>query len=590
MSLPQWSQAQILNQLNTGNMWYGQVISYAFPTSSSATYGDAQRTGFSPLTQAQQTYAKLAVSLWDDLIAPDFVSTANNSDVEFALTTTGINYAIAYYPAQGAVWFNKNESSLTAPVIGEHGFVSYVHETGHALGLDHMGAYNGVGTWTPSCFQDSTVYTVMSYFGPDWQNGVNDVAWADWTGTDGLTYSPQTPMINDILAIQKIYGAETTTRTTATIYGFNSNISGETAKIYDFSINRHPILTLYDSGGEDTLDLSGYTIPSSVNLSSGESTSCNDMTKNIWIERASKIENAITGIANDIILGNSINNLIKAGGGNDNVDGGFGRDSCIYLGKASDYTFRLDETAQSVIITDKTQNRDGIDALKSVELVKFSDGTKSLASLAPLKIISGSSNSDTLNNPAKNISFDGLSGYDTVVFSASKDNFVCIKDGNTISVYDSDPSRYGMDYFTNIEKLKFADGSLLQDVSSDTQAIQIYRLYQAAFARTPDEAGFTYWRDIYQKTQINLEAIANEFVKSEEFIKKYGANISSAEYVGQLYRNVLGREGDSGGIQFWNDQLINNKQSRDQVLIGFANSPENIDLIGINSQDGYWVT
>ena len=33
-------------------------------------------------------------------------------------------------------------------------FQTYVHEIGHALGLDHMGNYNGNGNWTPSSFQD----------------------------------------------------------------------------------------------------------------------------------------------------------------------------------------------------------------------------------------------------------------------------------------------------------------------------------------------------------------------------------------------------------------------------------------------------
>lgn len=64
-------------------------------------------------------------------------------------------------------------------------------------------------------------------------------------------------MLNDVMAIQAISGASTTTRTGDTVYGFSCNITGTLASLYDFSVNKSPILTIFDSGGTDTLNFSG---------------------------------------------------------------------------------------------------------------------------------------------------------------------------------------------------------------------------------------------------------------------------------------------------------------------------------------------
>ena len=87
-------------------------------------------------------------------------------------------------------------------------------------------------------------------------------------------------------------GAATTTRTGNTVYGFSSTITGSQASIYDFSVNKHPILTIFDSSGTDTLNLSGWNTPSIISLESGTFSSCNSMTNNIAIAYGCVIENA----------------------------------------------------------------------------------------------------------------------------------------------------------------------------------------------------------------------------------------------------------------------------------------------------------
>ena len=158
MALSSWTQQQIIDQLDSGSHWSNSNITYAFPTTSSGLYGSQEASGFQAMNTLQQSFAELALQTWDDLILPDLQrTTSTSSNIEFGTSTTGVSYAHAYFPTIGSVWFNRAYADLMTPQVGRHSFVSYVHEIGHAFGLDHMGNYNGSGTWTPSNFFDSGV-------------------------------------------------------------------------------------------------------------------------------------------------------------------------------------------------------------------------------------------------------------------------------------------------------------------------------------------------------------------------------------------------------------------------------------------------
>lgn len=342
MSATVWNDAQILAQLNTGQSWAGSSITFSFPLISSDIYGSGEEApGFLALNPMQAHSANLAIQTWGDLIGPDFVALPPGvADITFGLTDTGIEFAHAYYPPDGGVWFNRNEVDLVEPLVGGYGFGTYIHEIGHAIGLDHMGVYNGTDVDLPSCWQDSSVYSIMSYFGPSNSSGGEGlVAWADWVGGDGVRYSAQTPMINDVMAIQSIYGYKAT-RSEDTTYGFGSTIQGDLSEIYDFSLNQNPILCIYDSDGVDTLDLSGFLSASVVDLVGGVDhfSSCNGMTSNIQIVRGVVIENAVTGNGDDLLIGNHAANLMSGGDGYDTLRGSLGNDELLG-GKNGDRLF-----------------------------------------------------------------------------------------------------------------------------------------------------------------------------------------------------------------------------------------------------------
>jgi serralysin len=71
-----------------------------------------------------------------------------------------------------------------------------------------------------------------------------------------------------------------------------------------------------------------------------------------------------------------------------------------------------------------------------------------------------------------------------------------------------------------------------------------------------------------------LVDVAGGFIAAPEFTATYGA-LDDAQFVTQLYRNVLGREPEPEGLAYHVARLQSGA-SRAQVLVGFSESPENI--------------
>lgn len=109
----------------------------------------------------------------------------------------------------------------------------------------------------------------------------------------------------------------------------------------------------------------------------------------------------------------------------------------------------------------------------------------------------------------------------------------------------------------------------------DPAAFQIFRLYQATLDRAPDVPGLVAWANALTNG-VSVQQVVGGFVGSAEFQAKYGAT-DNGQFVTLLYENVLTRAPDPGGYATWLNAL-NNGMSREQVVVGFSDSAEFIDM------------
>lgn len=105
-----------------------------------------------------------------------------------------------------------------------------------------------------------------------------------------------------------------------------------------------------------------------------------------------------------------------------------------------------------------------------------------------------------------------------------------------------------------------------------TAEAQMERLYDTAFGRAPDPAGFRQWT----QALINgatLPQVAMGFMTSPEFTNRYGSAPANEALVNAFYQNTLRRAADAGGRASWLDAL-NNGLSRADMMTGFSESVE----------------
>ncbi len=191
----------------------------------------------------------------------------------------------------------------------------------------------------------------------------------------------------------------------------------------------------------------------------------------------------------------------------------------------------------------------------------------------PGQTINGTTGDDPLlAGGAGNDTINGLSGLDTANYTQNLSAYTITSGSGVGNNTIAGPE--GADTLISIERLHFADSNLAFDL--DANAGQVYRLYQAAFNRTPDLAGLGGWIAAMDNGTPLLQ-IASSFMASAEFQSLYGANPTNAQFVSYLYTNALHRPAgqDAGGAAYWVDQLARNVQTKAQALVNFSESAEN---------------
>ncbi|HYD88587.1 MAG TPA: M10 family metallopeptidase C-terminal domain-containing protein [Vitreimonas sp.] len=336
-------------------------------------------SGFAQFNAIQIGVAEELLDLWSEVANISFVRSgagyANTGAILFGNFINGPPQfsAFTYLPEPGAtagnlqngdIWVNVSRDYDANPLALPLGAQILLHEIGHAIGILHPSEYDGgaAGGATyvndADFWQDTRQFTVMSYF-----SETN-------TGASYGNYYVTAPQMYDIAAAQYLYGANMTTRTGDTVYGFGGNTGHAVFTIA--SASQGAIFCIWDAGGEDTLNLSGYATNSHIDLraesfSSAGFHSTGAMIGNISIARGVTIENAVGGAGADTIIGNAAANLLTGNAGADVISGGAGFDTAIYAGASSGAIWTRNASGAWTV------SAEGGDTLNSVERIRFSD-------------------------------------------------------------------------------------------------------------------------------------------------------------------------------------------------------------------------
>jgi Ca2+-binding RTX toxin-like protein len=467
MAKPEWTPEQIVAQLtNKGGAWDNQQpIAYAFYETPADFMPSLP--SFSAFSAEQRQSTAYVLDMLAEVANLSFTEVPDNGEIPsesnqriglFNIDSANSAYwgAMIYMdtelpePPTGEIYgadivVNLNRASVQGGWDpGDSNTRKLMHEIMHALGIDHPGPYNGDGpTYEENALflQDSVQYTVMSYWAAA-KTGADHVG-------DGVLHHAATPLLYDIAALQSVYGANMSTRTGNTVYGFNSN-TGDSP--FNFQLHPGPVIAIWDAGGRDTLDLSGYSTGSVIDLNQGGFSSGGGLTKNIAIAFGAVIEDATGGAGNDSITGNQAANLligkagndvILGGAGNDLMDGGSGNDS-LNGGGGIDAVTYAQAVGGVVVDLSLSGGQDtvgaGVDSLSGVENVLGSAYADKLRGNGGGNLLDGGAGADTLK---------GGAGNDIYVIDNAGDKVVEAAGGGT----DIVQSRIGYTLSVEVENL-----------------------------------------------------------------------------------------------------------------------------------------
>jgi Ca2+-binding RTX toxin-like protein len=348
--------------------------------------------------------------------------------------------------------FHDTEPNKTD--IGGYVFDSFIHEFGHEFGLNHPGLYNYSGpggvqinylnnaTWT----YDRQQYSVMSYF-----DGIDVGETTRW--------SASTPLMADIEAVIRRFfstvdeNGERTYQhidlnTGDNVYGFGSTQYGY--KLTSSGMQHDIGFVIHDTGGTDTVDFSGSTAGTILDLRPGQFSSVNGHSNNVSIFDGHNadgtdyyVENGIGSSYDDILIGNDGANVLDGRNGGDRM-AGYGGDDVYFVDSREDI---VREEANGGNDTVVLLSRDlNIRKIANVEHIIYADESTlqpgggggetppSVGDNTMTSIIFGDSGDNTLDGGAGDDTIFGQGGDDLII--GGRDSLASRDINNTIDVAD----------------------------------------------------------------------------------------------------------------------------------------------------------
>ena len=407
--------------LTSGRKWANTNITYNFSTSVPADYSGVSSenttsgnlsSNWSALNQTENSVARQAFVNVSSFTSLRFFEVAGTGgDIRFnVVSMVDPIVGFAYYPGSGLggdVFLDSRNRTPSAYTAGSEAYMTVFHELGHALGLKHPFEPPKV----LSTADDNYTNTIMSY--TPGRTLLLNFGYSDGRLTAQPSYGavPASFSLIDVASLQAVYGANTA-------YNTGNNV-------YTLSYDQHTYLTIWDTGGNDTLSAANATGNSTIDLRPGYDSSLDVRTiaqlqaasqayyrsigvsgadtfvasvyanparasslytgeNNVAIAHGVWIENAITGNGHDMVRDNKLNNTIITGsgddlvqlfdGGFDLVDGGAGRDTVQFNNTQNQFKTEKQADGSYLIVGTYFAAK-----LIGIENLQYLDGTMALA-------------------------------------------------------------------------------------------------------------------------------------------------------------------------------------------------------------------
>lgn len=396
------------------------------------TQGMNDQSNVQSFNTTQMAAVRTALTYVKSVTGINFVETANASTADFhfataniaGASTTGICHTRFIYTSPGVItnkeaniYLDNTEwaSFNAAPMPGNSGYETLLHEIGHALGLKHPFE----GPYMLPAATDNTNYSIMSYTdagGTKSSFQRYDLLALQWMyGKDGLggqygfnsTYGPGGLVFSGTAGNDSFGG----TNSFDTLNGFAGN-----DKLYGGSGND----TLNGGAGNDTLNGGAgidyaYYNTSSLAVKVDLSITITQATGGAGIDTLVGIENLLGSNFNDTLLGNSGNNVLSGGAGNDHLEGRLGVDY-LYGGAGNDY---LDGGIGTSMLAGDVGNflyggtgNDEMWGVGGADKLYGEDGDDDLYGYVGNDFLSGGNGDDYLCGGLGNDTLNGGTGYD----------------------------------------------------------------------------------------------------------------------------------------------------------------------------------
>jgi Ca2+-binding RTX toxin-like protein len=411
-----------------GSKWGTTNLTFSFPTTGSNYNGsvsvyDGVANYHIDLGPQQQAAARAAlaqlaavsgltfteITETDTVHANIRISQTADQDVPSAYGTFPSDKVIA----AGDIWFGRsNQPYYDLAFKGTWGFATMMHEIGHTMGLKHghqdytnldlsssFGTSPRFGTQSLTPDRDGQAWSLMTYTPAPFTN----------SGFAGEKINqPQTYMQYDLAALQYMYGANFNTNNGNSVYTFNQT----TGEMFINGVGQGApagnkiFLTIWDGGGNDTIDASNYANGVTIDLRPGEFSTvdqaqlANNLAYQNLVNLApgnfamsllynndarSLIENATGGVGNDLFVGNTANNIL---------DGGAGGSDTVIFTNPTGVNVTLNDTNTDVIVTHDGET----DTLRSIENIGGTSGNDTITGNSLDNVLTGGSGgTDVLN-------------------------------------------------------------------------------------------------------------------------------------------------------------------------------------------------